>query len=246
MCRTPTANRKHCATRSKTAPVQTYLRPDRKWIFGIGSRIYYYRYFDRGDATGESVMAGVSVFELDPKSFRLVRQISAERAYWRPSLRTWVFENGWRRDIDSRRQSKFERFQAATFPELNEPPEHFLQELKQDKQMNFNELENYIRGLQQSGFDTVKLQVQFYRKFSVPLFVPIMALIAIPFGFLVGNRGAMAGIGVSIAIAIAYLGIGQVFEQIGNVNLLPASIAAWAPDALFSLTGVYLMLRMRT
>ena len=33
-----------------------------------------------------------------------------------------------------------------------------------------------------------------------------MAMIAVPFGFLVGNRGAMAGIGVSLAIGIAYRG----------------------------------------
>ena len=41
-------------------------------------------------------MVGVSVFELDPKTFRLTRQISAERARWEPSLNAWVFQNGWR------------------------------------------------------------------------------------------------------------------------------------------------------
>src|ERR1039458_6931988 len=53
--------------------------------------------------------------------------------------------------------------------------------------MNFQELDSYIRDLQQSGFNTVKLRVQFYRKFSVPLFALIMAMISIPFGFLVGG-----------------------------------------------------------
>ena len=73
-----------------------------------------------------------------------------------------------------------------------------------------------------------------------------MALLSVPFGFLVGNRGAMAGIGISIAIAMGYLGVGQLFEQMGNVSYLPAVVAAWAPDALFSLGGLYLMLRMRS
>jgi len=50
----------------------------------------------------------------------------------------------------------------------------------------------------------VKLQVQFYKKFSVPLFALIMAAISVPFAFLTGNRGAMAGVGVSFGIAIAY------------------------------------------
>ena len=73
-----------------------------------------------------------------------------------------------------------------------------------------------------------------------------MAMIAVPFGFLVGNRGAMAGIGVSIGIAIAYLGTGTLFEKIGDVSQLPPAMAAWSPDALFSLMGLYLLLRMRS
>ena len=84
--------------------------------------------------------------------------------------------------------------QTATFPEMKEPPSYFLKEVKQDKQMNFQELDAYIRELQQSGFDTVRLQVQFHKKFAIPLFAVIMALISVPFAFIAANRGATAGI----------------------------------------------------
>jgi len=238
----PDANKKQDALRNeiKGRPTQTYLHPERKWIFGKGSsRIYYYKYFDNL----ESVMGNVSVFELDPKTFDLRREISAERAQWQPSLRTWIFQSGWVRQV---RPTTFTRFQVMTFPELDEPPDYFLKELKQDKQMNFYELEAYIGDLQQSGFDTIRLRVQLYKKFSVPLFALIMATISIPFGFLVGNRGAMAGIGVSIGIAMAYWGVGKLFEQIGNANQLPPGLAAWSPDVIFALAGTYLLLRMRS
>ncbi len=241
----PGANRKQEALRDqiKGRPKQTYLSPERKWIMGSGSRIYYYKYFD----TTAKVMAGVNVFELDPNSFQLTRQILAERAYWSPSVKTWIFENGWSSDFQSANdRSPRHDFQAATFPGLTEPPDYFLKEAVADKQMNFRQLDRYIGDLQQSGFDTVRLRVQFYRKFSVPLFALIMALIAVPFGFLVGSRGAMTGIGVSIAIAVAYWGIGTLFEKIGEVNQLPPGMAAWAPDVVFGLAGVYLLLRMRS
>ena len=237
----PGANRKQDALRNeiKGKPVQTYLNPERKWIFsGSGSRIYYYKYFDNGN----NLMAGVSVYELDPKTFDLRREISAERAQWQSSLHTWIFQSGWVREI----HGKFERFQVKTFPELEEPPDYFLKKLEQGKQMNFQELAAYIADLQQSGFDTVRLRVQFHEKFSAPLFALIMAMISVPFAFLVGNRGAMAGIGVSIGIAMAYWGIGQLFEQIGNANQLPPGVAAWSPDVLFALAGTYLLLRMRS
>ena len=36
------------------------------------------------------------------------------------------------------------------------------------------------------------------------------------------------------------------FEQLGDVNLLPAAIAAWSPDVLFAMAGLYFFTRMRT
>ncbi|MBC8166275.1 MAG: LptF/LptG family permease, partial [Bryobacteraceae bacterium] len=241
----PDANRTQDAIRNqiKGRAVQTYLRPDRKWIFGKGSRIYYYKYFDQT----ENVMVDANVYELDPKTFRLTRHISAERARWEPSLNTWIFQNGWEREFQGSKEA-FRPFsgRTATFAELKEPPNYFLKEVKQDKQMNFVELASYIGELQQSGFDTIRLRVQYHKKFAVPLFAVIMALISVPFAFIAAHRGAMAGIGVSFGIAIAYWAVSQFFEQVGNVNQLPATLAAWSPDAVFTLTGLYFLARMKT
>ncbi len=243
----PETNRKQDALHNeiKGKAPQTYLHPDRPWIFGTGSRIWYYKY------SQGNIMFGVHVYLLDPKTFDLQREISADQAEWQAPLHTWIFQNGWVRQVRSPvatddRKVAFERFQVRTFPELDESPEYFMKKMEQGMQMNFQQLEAYIGDLQQSGFDTVRLRVQLYNKFSVPLFALIMAMISVPFAFLVGNRGAMAGIGVSIGIAMAYWGIGKLFEQIGNANQLPPTVAAWAPDALFALAGVYLLLRMRS
>lgn len=242
----PEANRKQDKLRDeiKGRAKQTYLNPNRTWIMGYDSRIYYYKYFD----PGEKVMVELSVFELDPATFRLKRQIQAQRAVWRSSMRTWILENGWSSDFRGmERIPPRNNFQATTFRELTEAPDYFLKEAVQERQMNFLELRKYIADLQQSGLvDTRKLQVQYHLKFANPLFALIMAMIAAPFGFLVGNRGAMTGIGVSIVIAIAYLGVQPLFEKIGDVGLLPPAMAAWSPDLLFSLTGMYLILRMRS
>ena len=125
-------------------------------------------------------------------------------------------------------------------------PDDFLIPAPQSAQMNYQELGAHVKYLGDRGFDTERLKVQYYKKFAVPVFAFIMALISVPFGFLVGNRGAMAGIGVSIGVAMAYYAVQALFEQMGNVNYLPAYVAAWAPDALFALAGMYLMLRMRS
>jgi len=245
----PGANLKQDAMRDeiKGRPKQTYLRADHKWIMGH-SRVYYYEFFDH--AAG--VMHGVDVFDTDPNTFRLKREIVAERGQWSPALKTWVFENGWSCRYAGDSCSAYQSFsgaggsQAATFPDLTEPPDYFTTAAVQEKQMNFLRLDRYIRDLQERGFPTGKLQVQFYMKFALPLFALIMAMIAVPYGFLVGNRGAMAGIGVSLAIGVAYKGLGILFEKIGDVNLLPPTMAAWSPDVMFGLAGLYLLLRMRS
>jgi LPS export ABC transporter permease LptG/LPS export ABC transporter permease LptF len=242
------ANRIQDALRDqiKGRATQTYLRPDRTWKMGYDSmRIFNYKYFNNsGD---ESTMNEASVFELEPKTFRLQRQIYARQAHWNASLKTWVFEDGWSCEYKGANCDVYTPFQATTFRELTEPPDYFLHEALEDKQMNFLQLDRYIKDLTQSGFEgTSKLQVRFYRKFALPLFALIMAVIAIPFGFLVGSRGAMTGIGVSIGIAVVYLAVGQLFEKVGDVNLLSPVMAAWAPDVVFALAGSYLLLRMRS
>jgi lipopolysaccharide export LptBFGC system permease protein LptF len=73
-----------------------------------------------------------------------------------------------------------------------------------------------------------------------------MALLSVPFAFVAGNRGAMTGVGISFGIAIIYWTLNTAFEQMGDLNQLPPMMAAWSPDVIFSLCGLYLMARMRT
>lgn len=241
----PEANRRQEMLRNeiKKKPVQTYLRPDRQWVYGQGSRIYNYRFLDPHQA----VMSNVNVYELDPKTFHIVHQISANRAHWDPRLKTWVFENGMSQDVRRNGENYREFYKSsAWFPQLTEPPSWFVREEKEYKEMNFEELGEYIRELKASGMDTTVLQVQYYKKFAVPLFALIMALLSIPFAFVAGNRGAMTGVGISFGVAIAYWTIGTLFDQIGDLNQLPAAMAAWSPDIVFSLAGLYFMARMKT
>jgi LPS export ABC transporter permease LptG len=230
----------------KGRPVQTYLNPNHKWIRGSAVqtlRIFYYKHFDQD----QGVLGGVQIWDVDPVEWKLTRHLLAERAHWEPSLKSWIFENGWVREVGNN-SDKFSPFtgSVATFKEIDEPPGWFLKEVKTYKQLNFMQLEDYIAELRQSGFNTVPLQVQFHKKFAVPLFVFVMALLSVPFAFMTGSRGAMTGVGVSLGVAAAYFVLNYLFEQLGGAGQLPPVLAAWAPDGIFALAGVYLMAQMRT
>ncbi len=243
----PEANRRQETLRAiiKNKPVATYLRSgrDRHWLHGQGPSIYNYQYIDPHQA----VMSKVNVYEVNPETFAIVRQISADKARWEPNLHTWIFQNGMSHDTSDQTDSyRWFYGSSASFPELTEAPSWFVREEKEYKEMNFEELGQYIRELQASGNNTIPLRVQYYKKFAVPLFAFIMAVLSVPFAFIAGNRGAMTGVGISFGIAIAYWTIGTVFEQIGDLNQLPAMMAAWSPDIIFALFGFYFMARMKT
>jgi LPS export ABC transporter permease LptG/LPS export ABC transporter permease LptF len=245
----PAANRRQEALRSiiKGKPAQTFLRPDRKWIFGLQEpgepgRIFYYQFFDRD----REKFANISVFEFNQDTFSISRRIYASSAHWAPELHKWIFESGWVRTFGGEAQTSFNAFDVKTFPELREEPIYFNKESRQSSEMNFAELQRYIQDLSQSGFDTMRLRVQLNRKLAYPLITLVMAILAVPFSLSMGKRGSLTGVAVAIGVAIAYWVIAAAFEAMGEINILPAMMAAWSPDLLFALAGGYLLLRAPT
>jgi len=240
----PETNQRQDALRNqiKGRPAQTHYRPDRQWIFGESNRMYNYRFFD----PDRDVFADLSVFEFGQPGFRLTRRIYAARAFWEPHINGWLLENGWTRDLAADKVTAYVPFAVATFKELTEHPSYFKKEVKTSEQMSALELRRYIDELSRSGFDVVRLSVQLDRKFSYPLIAFVVTLIAIPFSFSMGRKGALSGVALSIGIAILYWSISSLFEAMGNLSQLPPAVAAWSPDVLFGLAGVFLLLRVRT
>jgi LPS export ABC transporter permease LptG/LPS export ABC transporter permease LptF len=240
----PYTNKRQDALRNqiKGKPAQTYLRPDRKWIFGQHSDIYYYQFFD----PDRDVFGGVSVFQFDPHSFQITHRITADRAHWSESMGRWVYEQGWERSMNGSAMGNYHKFDAATYPELSEAPAYFKKEIKQSSEMSYDELRRYIYDLEQSGFDVVRLRVQLQKKIAYPLITLVMAVLAIPFALSAGKRSAVAGVATAIGIGVVYWTINGLFEAMGNLSQLPPAVAAWSPDLVFGFIGGYLILRMPT
>jgi LPS export ABC transporter permease LptF/LPS export ABC transporter permease LptG len=228
----------------KGKPAQTYLRPDRKWIFGQNNDIYYYQFFD----PDRDQFGNITVFQLDKASFTVTRRIHADRAHWADNLNRWVYEKGWERSLHGAAiaQDGYRTFEVSTFPELPETPSYFKKEVKQYSEMNYEELHRYIRDLQQSGFDVVRLRVELNKKLSYPLITLIMAVLAIPFAVSAAKKGAITGVATAVIIAIIYTVVSRWFEAMGNLNQLPPALAAWSPDLIFALVGGYLILKVPT
>ena len=226
----------------KGKPPQTYLRPDRRWIFGQHNDIYYYQFFD----ADRDQFANLTIFQLDPASFAITERIHAERAHWAENTGRWIYEQGWQRTLSGAAIAGYRTFDVSTFPQLSEAPSYFKKEVKQYSEMNYEELRRYIRDLQQSGFDVVRLRVQLNKKLSFPLITLIMAVLAVPFSMSAAKKGAITGVAVAVGIAVVYTVVSRLFEAMGDISQLPPALAAWSPDLIFALVGAYLILKIPT
>ncbi len=239
----PYANQRQDALRNqiKGRPPQTYTRPQR-WIFGENAKIYNYDLFD----PEQNLFGGLSVLEIDPATFQVRRRVFASRAKWSDSQNLWVLESGWVRDFSDGTIARYERFNVKDLPELTETPSYFHREFLQAFQMNWSELRRYIDGLHRAGFDVSTLTVQWHRKLAFPLIAPISMLLAFPFAFLVGTRGAIGGVAIGVGIGILYWLGAELLAAMGGVGQLPPLLAGWSPDIVFFFLGLYFFFKMPT
>jgi LPS export ABC transporter permease LptF/LPS export ABC transporter permease LptG len=240
----PYANQRQDALRNeiKGRPAQTYFQPAHQWIFGENNKVFNYELFD----WDRQLFGGLSLFELDPKTFQMRRRVFAARATWEQTENAWVLTGGWIRDFDGNKVTRYTPFKVNSLPEFTEPPSYFRREVRQSAQMNWRQLGQYITSLGQAGFDTSRLSVQWQKKFAFPLIAAIIVFLGAPFAFLVGTRGAIGGLAVAVGIGIVYWATAALFEAMGSVGQLPPLLAGWAPDAIFGFLAVYFFLKMPT
>ena len=239
----PYANQRQDALRNqiKGRPPQTYKQPER-WIFGQNSKIYNYDLFD----PAQNLFGGLTVLEIDPLTFEIRRRVFAARAQWSEAQKIWVLESGWMREFSGGTIVRYEHFNVKDLPELTEPPSYFNREVLPAIQMSWPQLRRYIDDLHRAGFDVAGLTVQWHRKLAFPLIAPVSMLLAFPFAFLVGTRGAIGGIAIGVAIGIIYWLGAELLAAMGTIGQLPPLLAGWSPDIVFFFLGLYFFFKMPT
>ena len=127
-----------------------------------------------------------------------------------------------------------------------ETPEDFDTKVTPPDQMTYAQLRRYIATLRESGYAADELAVRLYQKTSWPALSIVMALIAMPFAFKVGKRGALYGIGIALVLGIVYWMVFAIFTKFGEVGNLPPLLAAWSANVLFALAAAYMFLHVDT
>jgi LPS export ABC transporter permease LptG len=222
-------------------PPQTFYQTTNQWLFGQESRIFNFAYFDGSS----NAFARLNVIDLTREPFGITRRLYARRARWDEATGEWVLENGWERRFNNDRTVYYNAFKEQRV-QLAERPDYFKKDVRSSSSLTLAELRHKIADLQQAGFDVLDLRIALQAKIAFPLACLVMVIVALPFAFSVGKRGALYGVAIGIAIGLVYWGMLSLFEQMGRYEMLPPMLAAWGPNMLFGAGGLYLFLKSRT
>jgi LPS export ABC transporter permease LptF/LPS export ABC transporter permease LptG len=219
---------------------------NRNWVLGgYAQRIYHFDYFEPGSST----FGRLSVFDIGERhgprgdAWALVRRTFAERAAFEGD--TLVYQDGWTRDYAAASGPAFSRSAVGRVDAHNDMGV-FRVPWQEPLQMTFGDLRRYTAEVRGRGFPAVRLRAELAQKISLPFVSLVMALLAVPFGFRMGRKGTLVGVGLSVVIAMAYWGTFAVFRSLGAVGALTPFLGAWGANILYGLAGLVGLLRLRT
>ena len=142
-------------------------------------------------------------------------------------------------------------------PELTESPRQVRAALKVNTlfgnlhqaakrpQLSVREILEYRRLYPNDTHREGPLMTQLHGRLAAPWTCLVVVLIAIPFGAPSGRRNAFVGVAASVFICFAYFILLRLGLTFGTGGRLPAWLAAWGPNLLFSGIGIWLTSRVR-
>lgn len=204
------------------------------------SRIYHIKLLDPANQE----MSGISILDLGP-DFSVRRRWDARGMRWSETEGSWKLQNGIRRDFEAGRADRVEAFREAAIT-LPERFQDFAQVPKAPDVMNYVELREYIRRLQEAGHKVEKYLVDLYSKIAFPFAHPIMVLVGIPFALQSPRGGRLIGIALALMLGFGYFLVHSAALALARTDILPPVVAAWSANFLFGTLGLFLFLRART
>ncbi len=129
---------------------------------------------------------------------------------------------------------------------IDDGKDFFKKKIISSQFMNISSLKKYISYLKKSNSDTIRYEAKLYYKYAFPISSLIMVLLAIPFSFLMGNKGAVYGIGLAVGLSMIYWTSFGIFSALGSAAILSPFISAFAPILVFASLSLYSFSNLKT
>lgn len=172
--------------------------------------------------------------------------LAAQSAQWDTTAGRWTLKQGNLHIIPDSSKTYAIHFDSLRDRNFDEPPADLTLVPRSPEEMRYSELSRFIAALERSGGDVNELKVERALKIAIPLTCLIIAIFGAPLATSTQRGGAAYGIGISLATTVLFLMLIQITKAIGGGGVIPPTIAAWLPNALFGVLGIVLLAKVRT
>ncbi|SMC38824.1 LptF/LptG family permease [Sporomusa malonica] len=184
-----------------------------------------------------NTMNKVSVQEFE--AGKLVRVENAETAVW--TTDRWIMYNGTITDLSSDgKVGRTLKFTEQVMP-INKEPKAISREQKKPDEMSMKELKQTIAVLKKEYAKTSNYEVELHQRVAIPMASFVFALIGTPLGLSPNRSSSSIGLGLSIIIIFMYYAVLTVSTALGQGGAIAPFIAAWIPNIVGTLVGIYLI-----
>jgi len=196
-------------------------------------RLTYARKFDQASST----MYAVSIEDFENN--QLVRVENAEKAIWTEDK--WIMYNGTIYDLSGGGQlDRYMHFSEQVMP-VNKTPSAIGDEQKSPQEMTIRELKLQIRALEREEIKASEYEVELHQRLAIPMACFIFALIGTPLGLQPHRSSSSIGLGISIIVIFIYYTIMTITTALGQGGAIPAVAAAWIPNIIGLIAGIFLV-----
>ncbi len=211
-------------------------RAGRLYQKGTGRRYYSMDRFIQGSQE----MIRPTVLELQPDSSRPLMRLEALRAVQTSPARagaSWRFYDVyvWRFNEQGRPISMKHSDQIDMT--LEKDLTTFLSQPGKPNAMGFLDLLEFIRARRSRGLQVSDLLTELHLKLAFPLAPLVVTLLVCSFTIRPQVGKMFIQFGGGIVLVLAYYAVTLMLRKVGHRALIPAELAAWAPNLIFLLLG---------
>jgi len=115
---------------------------------------------------------------------------------------------------------------------------------KGDRELSLSEIGERVKIMKERGQPYDFLLIEFHKKFSIPFACIVFSLIGVPLGIQGKRSGRSHGFTISLLLITVYYIFLLGGEAIGDRGIISPFIAMWAPNILFLVIGLYLLIKV--
>ncbi|MGH7935654.1 MAG: LptF/LptG family permease [Chthoniobacterales bacterium] len=191
---------------------------------------------------GTNKFSGVQIVQQDEEG-NILRNYLATEAYYDPTTKDWRLDRGKVVNYDKAGNITTEKMvPSLTIRGWSETPYRLSSANVRPEFLGISELDDYLHF--NSDFPQTLLapfRTQLEYRWALPWTCFIVAIMAAPLGIGFSRRGILSSVAVAIGLVFSMNFLTHLFLALGEGDRVSPLVAAWTPNLIFFVVGLYLL-----